>query len=298
MLNLVVGATGPVGLGREMCYRLVKKGSRVRALVRPTSDSERIRELKMLGVECVYGDLKERASLDRICEGVTTVLTSATTTLSRQPGDTIESVDLNGYRNLIDAAQRAHVQQFIYTSYSKNTQEACPCPLTDAKSAIEALVAKGPWQYTILRPSYFTEIWLGPALGFEPLNARARIYGKGDSKISWIATGDVAEFGVASMDNPAARNAILELGGPEALTQMEVVHMCEELSGKRFQLEHVSETELRAQWASATDPLQKSFAALKLGCIHGDAIDMAEMLKAFPLKLLSVREFLERLLVK
>lgn len=292
MLNCVVGATGPVGLGWEICVRLAKKGARVRALVRPTSDPERVEGLKRLGVELVHGDLRDRASLTAVCAGVSTVLTSATTTLSRQPGDTIESVDLNGYRNLVDAAKAAGVRQFIYTSYSKNTN--VPCPLTAAKRTIEALVMESGWDYTVLRPSYFTEIWLGPALGFDIANARARIYGTGDSKVSWIATGDVAEFAAASLDNPAAHNAILELGGPEALTQRDVVRMCEELSGRRYELEHVTEATLRQQLATETDPLQQSFAALRLGCVDGDDIDMSETTRAFSLKLMSVREYLER----
>jgi uncharacterized protein YbjT (DUF2867 family) len=294
MLNLVVGATGPVGLGREICHRLVKKGTAVRALVRPTADPARVRELSDLGVELVEGDLKDRASLDAVCEGVTAVLTTATTTLSRQPGDTIESVDLNGYRNLIAAAKRAGVEQFIYTSYSRNTN--VPCPLTSAKRTIEALVADVGWAYTVLRPTHFTEIWLGPALGFDLANAKARVYGSGQGKISWIATGDVAEFAVASLGNPAARNTILELGGPDALSQLEVIRLCEDLGGRRFEIERVPEATLQAQLATETDPLQLSFAALKLVCVYGDLIDMSETLKAFPVPLMSVRDYVQRLL--
>lgn len=129
-----------MGLGWEICARLVKQGAKVRALVRPTSNPERIKDLERLGVELVQGDLKDRASLSAACAGISTVLTSATTTLSRQPGDTIDSVDLNGYRNLVDAAKAASVRQFIYTSYSRNTN--VPCPLTSAKRTIEALVAE------------------------------------------------------------------------------------------------------------------------------------------------------------
>ena len=296
MLNLVVGATGPVGLGREICRRLVKRGAAVRALVRPTANPERVKELERLGVELVHGDLKDRASLDVVCEGVTTVLTSATMTLSRQTGDTIESVDLNGYRNLIDAAKQAGAGQFIYTSYSRNSN--VPCPLTSAKRAVEALVSEVGWTYTVLRPSYFTEIWLGPALGFDLANAKARVYGPGHSNVSWITIGDVAEFAVASLENPAAHNAILELGGPDALSQLEVIRLCEELGGRRFEIEHVPEATLRAQLATETDPLHQSLAALKLGCINGDPIDMRDTLRAFPVTLMSVRDYVQRQLAR
>ena len=66
--------------------------------------------------------------------------------------------------------------------------------------------------YTILQPSFFMEVWLSPALGFDAANATAQIYGSGQNKISWISYQDVARFAVASLDNPTARNAEIEVG--------------------------------------------------------------------------------------
>jgi len=42
-------------------------------------------------------------------------------------------------------------------------------------------------QAGILRPSYFAEIWLSAAIGFDARNATARIYGSGDAKVSYIS---------------------------------------------------------------------------------------------------------------
>src|SRR5690242_694472 len=111
---LVAGATG--NLGGEICRRLIAKGKQVRALVRPTSDQSRVDNLRQAGVELVYGDLKDPAFLDAACQGVSTVITTVTMVLSKQPGDTIESVDLEGQTHLVDAAKRVGVSHFIYTS--------------------------------------------------------------------------------------------------------------------------------------------------------------------------------------
>jgi NADH dehydrogenase len=265
----------------------------VRALVRRTSNPALVKELARRGVELVLGDLKDRASLDAVCQGVTAVLTSATTTLHAQPGDTIASVDLNGYRNLIDAASQAGVRRFVYTSYSRNLN--LPCPLTDAKRTIEALIMRSGFNYTILRPGYFMETWMGSGLGIDPIHHRARIYGTGNAKVSWIATGDVAKFGVAALYHPVGRNAILELGGPEALSTLEVIRLCEQLGGRPFTLDYVTEEELKAQLTTSSDPLQQSFAALKLGLVYGDEIDMRDTLRLFPIRLGSVRDYLGRL---
>ena len=85
-------------------------------------------------------------------------------------------------------------------------------PLQDAKRAAENALKKSGMTYTILQPTFFTEIWLSPALGFDAANAAARVYGSGENKTSWISYKDVAKFAAAAVDNPAARNAVIELG--------------------------------------------------------------------------------------
>lgn len=84
---LVVGATGL--LGGEIRRRLAAAGRPIRAMVRPTSSPSRVAHLTGLGATLARGDLKDRASLDAACRGVETVITTASTTLSRQPGDSI-----------------------------------------------------------------------------------------------------------------------------------------------------------------------------------------------------------------
>ena len=96
-MNLIAGATGT--LGAEVCRLLAEQGQAVRALVRSTSAPEKVARLKGVGAEPVVGDLKERASLDAACRGVSAVLSTASSTHSRQEGDSIDSVDLQGQLN-------------------------------------------------------------------------------------------------------------------------------------------------------------------------------------------------------
>jgi uncharacterized protein YbjT (DUF2867 family) len=88
---LVVGATGLVG--SEVCQRLIRRGEPVRALVRATSSKEKIEALRSSGVELCVGDLKEPLSIVDACRGVDAVISTASSTLSRQPGDSIHFVD-------------------------------------------------------------------------------------------------------------------------------------------------------------------------------------------------------------
>ncbi|MHB8636144.1 MAG: SDR family oxidoreductase [Fimbriimonadaceae bacterium] len=291
---LVVGATGL--LGGEICRVLAAAGKPFRAMTRPTSATARRDSLRGLGAEIVTGDLKDRASLEAACKGVDAVISTASSTLSRQEGDTIESVDQAGQLSLIDAARTAGVTRFVYVSYSGNI--SLDCPLTTAKRAVEKKLAQSGLTYTILRPSYFMEVWLGPHLGFDFANSRATIYGLGDNKISYISVPDLARIAVECVDSPAARNAAIELGGPEPISPLEAVQIFEDSSWRSFSIEHVPEAELQTQYATAKDSLEKSFAALMLNYSHGDVIDVKTTTQALPGHLTSVREYAERVVVR
>ena len=52
---LVAGATG--FLGSEICRQLISKNRDVKGLVRATSDSNKVAQLKESGVETIEGDL-------------------------------------------------------------------------------------------------------------------------------------------------------------------------------------------------------------------------------------------------
>ena len=287
---LVVGATGL--LGRDICRRLAAARQPVRALVRRTSDPAKVDELKQSGAELVYGDLKNRPSLDPACRGVSAVITTASTTLSRQPDDSIRAVDQDGQLRLVDAAVAARVPRFAYVSFSHSID--VDSPLATAKRSVERHLQQSGLGYTILAPSFFMEIWLGPALGFDVKNGKAQIFGSGKKAISWISLGDVAQFAVACVEHPKARNATIELGGPEAVSPLDAVRTCEAVSGRPFEVQHVPEEALRAQQAAATDPYQQSFAALMLGYALGDVIDMRSTLQTFPIPLVSVKEHARR----
>jgi uncharacterized protein YbjT (DUF2867 family) len=152
--------------------------------------------------------------------------------------------------------------------------------------------------YTVIQASWFMEVWLSPALGFDYANASARIYGEGKNPVSWVSFRDVAEMSAIAVGHPAAERKTIEFGGPEALSPLEVVARFERIGGKPFRLEHVPESVLRLQLEQAPDPMQKSFAGLMLGYAQGDAIDMTSVLKTFPIQLTTVNDYARAVLNK
>lgn len=282
---LVAGATGI--LGSEICRQLIQDNYLVKGLVRPTSDSEKISRLTAMGVETVVGDLKEPVSLKNALKGVSSVISTVSSTLSRQEGDSIQSVDEEGQMNLINTAVKAEVQQFLFISVADLEDN----PLQRAKKRVEKHLIESGLNYTILKPSYFMEVWLSPSLGFNYAEGSATIYGEGNNKVSWISLRDVASFAVASLENPVAINRIVELGGPEALSPLEVVDLFSSIQGRRYELQFISEEALKSQIEAADDPLSKTFASLMLGLAKGNEIGMTAILEDFPLQLITVRDY-------
>jgi uncharacterized protein YbjT (DUF2867 family) len=291
--TLVVGATG--SLGGLICQRLADGGARLRAVVRPTSDPERVEALRALGAELVEADLKEPAALPAVCADVSAIVSTAEA-VGRRPEDTLDRVDRDGQSALVDAAAAAGVGHFVFVSHSTRVL-GVDSAFERAKLAVEQRLRESGIVYTILRATFFTEFWLGPTGGFDYANRRATVYGEGTNPVSFISQHDVAEFAVRSLDTPAAKNAVLELGGPEPLSPLGAIGIFERLTGDAFERSFVPLPDLEAQKTEATDPMQDSFAGLMIASYaHGDAIDMRPTLERIPVELTSVRDYARRAL--
>jgi uncharacterized protein YbjT (DUF2867 family) len=290
--TLVVGATGM--LGGLICRRLADRGVPVRAAVRSVSDPERVAALRALGAELVEADLKDPATLPPLCVGASAIVSTAEA-VGRQPDDTLDRVDRDGQSALVDAAAAAGVGRFVFISHSTNVL-AVDTPFERAKLAVEQRLQGSGIDHTILRATFFTEFWLGPPGGFDHANRKVTVYGDGTSPISFISQDDVAEFAVRSLDTLAARNAVLELGGPNPVSPLAAIELFEQLTGETFERTFVPLSELESQLAGATDPMQESFAGLMIAYARGDAIDMGPTLGRIPVELTSVADYARRAL--
>jgi NADH dehydrogenase len=284
---LVVGATGL--LGEEICQRLRARGLAVRALARQTANPARLEALRGAGVNLCWGDLKDTSSLREACFGAEAVISTASSTFSRQDGDSIETVDREGQLSLIDAARSAGVEHFTFVSIPRNMLRESP--LTRAKAEVARALADNEMGYTILAANYFMEIWLSPALGFDYAQRKVVLFGDGRTLISWVSYKDVAELAVRSHLTPDARNRILDVGGPQDLSPLEVVRIFEKVSGAPFERQFVPEEALLAQLDHASDPLSETFVKLQLEYVHGCPMNTSETLRLMPMELTSVAQY-------
>lgn len=217
---LVAGATGHLG---SLVVRLLRhRGLPVRILVRTRSPQpEAVAALEAAGAQPVYGDLKDRPSLDAACAGVETVITTATSG-SRGGADTIESVDRAGNRNLVEAAAAAGVRRFVFTS-TLGADPDSPVPMFAAKGETEALLRRGAMSWTVLRPNAMLDVFVpmvaGPALAGRDVVQ----VGSGQRRHSMVAARDVAAYAVAALDRAAAERATLTVGGPEPVSWRDII---------------------------------------------------------------------------
>lgn len=109
---LVTGATGHIG--NVLVRKLLVQGEQVRALIWKGEDTSSIRDLDL---ERVEGDVLDPASLAAALAGVDTVYHLAGI-ISIMPGKNpfVWRVNVEGTRNVLEAARRANVRRLVYTS--------------------------------------------------------------------------------------------------------------------------------------------------------------------------------------
>ncbi len=232
---LVVGGTGQ--LGGRVVDRLLDGGERVRCLLRPDSDGT---ELRRRGVDVVPGDLTDPASLPAACESAETVVATATVIARRLAGarrPKIRDVDLVGMSGLVDAAEAAGVERFVYLSYA-GVDAGLGTPLEQAKVAVEQRLERSAMRRVLVRPDAFQEVHLAPLGRFDMQNGKVGVFGAGDTKRRWVGVDDVADL-VAAVAVEPDPPAVVEFGGPEALTRNEAIHLAERETGRPMKRQRV-----------------------------------------------------------
>jgi nucleoside-diphosphate-sugar epimerase len=246
--NVVTGATGL--LGSHIVEQLRERGERVRALVRPTSDTTFLRRL---GVELVVGDLAEPKGLERAFEGADVVYHCAARVGDWGPWRVFEREVIDATANLLDACRIAGVGRVLHVSSiivyghprireQQFTEEE---PLGQnpwvwdyycrAKVRAEELCRQYPGDLTIVRPSWI----YGPRdrttlpRVLKALDAgRVAIIGSGDNLLNIVYAGDVADGAIRAANHPQARGQAYNLSSEGEITQREFLDLLADLLGR------------------------------------------------------------------
>lgn len=235
---LLCGATGEVG-GR-VAVRLSQRGASLRALVRPSSDAS---ALESLGIRVVRGDVSDPGSLGAALAGVDTVVTTVNSVGRLLAGDrtvSITAVDRDGNAALVQAAEQAGVERFVFVSSALYGAAASVSPFAAAKVATESLLRESPMREVLVRSDLFQEAWLSALAGVDPARGRAVIFGRGRTPVRYVAQDDVAELAAQLAVEPDPPR-VVDFGGPEVMTRLDVVSAIEQASGRRMRHIYIPE---------------------------------------------------------
>jgi uncharacterized protein YbjT (DUF2867 family) len=275
---LVVGATGD--LGGAVTRMLLAQNKPVRILARAWSNYQPLADAR---AQVVLGDLKQRDSVNAACLGVETVITTANSA-TRGGEDTVQTVDLQGNRHLIDAAKAAGVQQFIFVSVLAADSNS-PIPFLRAKGTTEVYLREGGMPYTILAPNGYMELVLGGAVGMPAMMGQpVTIVGGGRRKHSFISVSDVAAFALSAVGNEVAINQKLLLGGPQPLSFRDAVAIYERVLGHQIQVNSVAPGE---PVPGLPDMVAQLLADLDT---YDSPIDMTQTARTFGIRLTPLEE--------
>ncbi len=235
MMILVVGATGD--LGTRVVRHLLSGGHSVKALVRRGADVD---GLHSLGVRTLQGDLADPGSLGGVCDDAGVVIATATVIGRRLAGarrPSIRDVDDRGMTALVGEAERAGVGRFVYLSFA-GLETSFGTPMERAKLSVERRLVASSMPAVIVRPDGFHEIHLTKLGRFDIERGTVAIIGRGDNRRRWVGTEDVAAL-VAAVATEVDPPAIVEFGGPEALSKNECVAIAEEALGRDITIRHM-----------------------------------------------------------
>ncbi len=147
---LITGATGYIG--RHLVARLVAQGERPRCLIRDTRRATNI--LPADKVELVQGDTLTPSLLAAAMQGVDTVVHAAfmTADLKQSAGNHYEETNVQGTRNVIQAAKEAGVRRIIEIS-GLGTRPDKPGSYMEGRFLAEKMLKESGLDWTIIQPS-------------------------------------------------------------------------------------------------------------------------------------------------
>jgi len=215
---LVTGATGHQG--GAAVRRLQERGFFVRALTRHP-DQPKSRALTGRGVEVMRGDMNDQASLTRAMDGVDGVY-------SVQNWEEGAEAEVRQGINVADAAKRQRISHFVYSSVASADQKT-GIPHFESKFRIEEHIRGTGLRYTIIRPVFFMENWLGMRDEIEGGNLALPL--DPSTRLQMVAVDDIGAFVAMAFERSGKwQGRTFEIAGDE-ISMTDLANMFSRITG-------------------------------------------------------------------
>ncbi len=243
----ITGATGLVG--SHAAEEALKRGHRVRALVRPSSDT---RWLDQWGVQTVVGDLEDAEALKAGVSGVDWVFNCAAKVGDWGSLAEFRRLNVEALRLLLEAAREARVERFVHVSSlgvyegrdHHGTDETVPPAAhsldayTRSKTEAEALVLQyhreSGLPATVVRPGFIygeRDRTVLPKLVHSLERGLFTYFGSGQQALNCIYVKNLVEGIFLAAESPAAVGEVFNLTDGQLVTKRQFVSRVAELGG-------------------------------------------------------------------
>ena len=222
---VLAGATG--ALGGRIAKALLKRKAKVRAIVRPDSDNNKVAALRKQGAEIVEVDFNSIESLTKACKGGSCVVS----TLSG-----LEDVIVDTQTRVLEAAVKAGVPRFIPSDFAIDFTKL-PYGSNrnlDLRKQFKERLDKAPIAATSILNGMFADLLTGQApLVLFPIK-RILFWGNPNQLMDFTTMDDTAEYtALAALDNDTPR--YLHIAG-DVLSPRGLKEAATQATGEKFGL--------------------------------------------------------------
>lgn len=222
-LAVVFGGSGFVG--RNVVRELAKRGWRVRVAVRRPHHAQFLRPMGAVGqIQLKQANIRNADSVAAAVDGADAVI-NCVGILFQEGAQQFDAVQADGAAHVARAAAAVGARDVVHIS-AIGADAASDSLYARTKGEAEAAMRAANPQAVILRPS----IVFGPEDSFfnrfaemAGLSPFLPLIGGGKTRFQPVYVDDVADAVCASLENPAARGRIFELGGPRIYTFRELM---------------------------------------------------------------------------
>jgi predicted dehydrogenase/nucleoside-diphosphate-sugar epimerase len=251
---LVLGGSGFIG--KELLRELLAGGYAVRAMVRSAANIPL--DLRASdNLQCVVGNINNKADLLRAMEGIQTVCHLARANVKSWPD--YQQFEVEATRRVAEAALESSVQRLVYTgtidSYYSGSRAGTITEQTPldkqihrrnlyarAKAASEEILMQmhrdNALPLVIIRPGVVIGRGGSPfhwGVGMWWNDAVCQIWGAGQNKLALVLVQDVAAGLIAAMHTPGIEGRSFNLVGPPLLTAQEYLDALDAAGNIRIQ---------------------------------------------------------------
>ncbi len=233
---LLTGVTGKTG--GETAKQLLKKGAKLRALVR---SADKASELKAAGVELVVGDIGDAEAVKRALAGIEKAMLILPNGRNQEANE----------KQFTDLAKAAGVKHLVKMSSMEAVAHA-KTPIPKAHWAVEEYIRGSGIPWTMVKPNFFMQNLLSSAASIKSAQRFSLPMGNGTTGMADVR--DIGVVGAEVLNGNGHIGKSYEITGPEVLTFHQVAEQFSAVLGVKIEYVPMPIDQFRERMKNILEP--------------------------------------------